>query len=233
MHLFYTPGIDGSEHVLDEIESRHAVKVLRLKNGDRVNLVDGLGTWFEAIIIDGNPKKCRLEILSKKEQYKPLSYNLHIGISPTKNMDRFEWFVEKATEIGVTEITPLLCTHSERKKLRSDRIEKVIISAMKQSLKAYKPKLNQITPFSEWVKIPFEGSKAIGYCKDTALTPLWDLPAKNGLLMAIGPEGDFSEEEVKRAIKNDFKAVSLGESRLRTETAGVVSCSYAHLMFMK
>jgi 16S rRNA (uracil1498-N3)-methyltransferase len=185
MHLFYTPDIEGSVHVLDDIESRHAVKVLRLKNGDRINLINGLGTWLDAKIVDGNPKKCKLEILSKKENHKPLSYHLHVGIAPTKNIDRFEWFVEKATEIGISEITPLLCEHSERKKLRADRIEKVMIAAMKQSLKAYKPILNPITPFSEWVQIPFRGSRAIGYCKDTDLTPLWDLPAQNGLLMAI------------------------------------------------
>ncbi|HDR68583.1 MAG TPA: 16S rRNA (uracil(1498)-N(3))-methyltransferase [Bacteroidaceae bacterium] len=233
MHLFYTPFIDGSDHYLDEAESRHSVKVLRLRRGDKVILVDGKGTWYEAMITEGNPTKCRLGILNKTENFHPLSYHLHIGITPVKNIERFEWFVEKATEIGISEITPIICERSERREIRTERIEKIIISAMKQSRKAYKPVLNSLTAFQDWIRLPFNGSRAIGFMDDSQRKYLWDVPVNHGLKIAIGPEGDFTDHEVELAIQHDFIPVSLGDSRLRTETAGVVSCSFAQVMFMK
>ncbi|MBN1131441.1 MAG: 16S rRNA (uracil(1498)-N(3))-methyltransferase [Bacteroidales bacterium] len=233
MHLFYTPFIEEPFHDLDESESRHAVKVIRLRKGDGVILVDGKGTWCEACIVDDNPGKCRLKILSKTENHAPLPYHLHIGIPLLKNMERFEWFLEKATEIGISEITPILCTHSERFKLKTDRMERIIISAMKQSQRAFKPILHPLTPFTNWIRSPYHGTKAIGFIDEFYQTCLWDVPLKNGLLMAIGPEGDFTSEEVTQAVKQNFLPVSLGRSRLRSETAGLLTCSVARIRFMK
>jgi 16S rRNA (uracil1498-N3)-methyltransferase len=159
-----------------------------------------------------------------------MPYHLHIGIAPTKNVERFEWFLEKATEIGISEITPLLCAHSERKFLRGERMEKIIISAMKQSQKAYKPILHPMTPLKEWVMQSFTGTRIIGYCDQHE--PVWigNVPFDSGITMAIGPEGDFTPEEIDLARNYGFLTVSLGDSRLRTETAGLVCCAWASLL---
>jgi 16S rRNA (uracil1498-N3)-methyltransferase len=151
-------------------------------------------------------------------------------MAPTKNMDRFEWFLEKATEIGISEITPILCKHSERRQFRQDRLEKILVAAMKQSLRAYMPILHPLTTFTDWIKTGFNGTKMIGYCSQNEMQYLWDMPLTENLVMAIGPEGDFSQEEVDEAINHDFKPVSLGNSRLRTETAGVVTCAFAQIL---
>jgi 16S rRNA (uracil1498-N3)-methyltransferase len=230
MHLFYVSDISDTEIILDETESKHAVRVLRLQNGNQVEIIDGAGGFYKAQITDANPKKCRLIIVESQKEFGKKDFHLHIAIAPTKNIDRFEWFLEKATEIGIDEITPLLTSHSERKVVNPERLEKILISAMKQSLKAYLPVLNNLTTFKELVINNKTENKYIAYCDEIQKTHLKDLVAKeNNTLILIGPEGDFSPEEVKLAVENGFKVVSLGESRLRTETSGIVACHIVNL----
>ena len=226
MNIFYNPNISENKFELNKNESSHCVKVLRLKINDKINIIDGKGTLFEAKIITPNPKKCFVEITNKIENYGKKKYNLHIAIAPTKNNSRFEWFVEKATEIGIDEISPIVTFHSERKIIKTERFEKIIISAMKQSVKAYKPKLNEIISFSQFVKTDFEGDKYIAYCKTDKKNNLKNLYEKGkNILILIGPEGGFSEQEIKLAEEHDFTAISLSNSKLRTETAGVIACA--------
>ena len=230
MQLFYVPAITGAEVVLDETESKHAVRVLRLQNGHRVQIVDGEGGFFEAEIVDANPKKCKLSIVDSQTNFGKKDFYLHIAIAPTKNNDRFEWFLEKATEIGIDEITPLLTSHSERKTVNPERLEKILVSAMKQSLKAYLPKLNVLTPFKDLIVDNNNESKFIAYCDDIHKTHLKELSVKGkNTLILIGPEGDFSPEEIQLANENGFSVVSLGPARLRTETAGIVACHIVNL----
>ncbi len=185
----------------------------------------GIGGFYEAELIDDNPRECKLRVLSRSDDFNPLSYELHIGIAPTKSIDRFEWFLEKATEIGVSTITPLLCERSERKVLRLDRLEKVIISAMKQSKKAYKPVLNQPMGFKEWLGQDDGEAKLIAHCDEGIKDNLWQMKLSGSIKLAIGPEGDFSSKEIELATENGFSAISLGSYRLRTETAGIIACS--------
>jgi 16S rRNA (uracil1498-N3)-methyltransferase len=230
MQLFYVPNISGTEIILDETESKHAIRVLRLQKGSRVQVIDGLGGFYEAEITDANPKKCKLLITKSQKEFGKRNFQLHIAIAPTKNTDRFEWFLEKATEIGIDEITPLLSSHSERKTINTERLEKILISAMKQSLKAFLPKLNEITPIKQLVINNKATSKYIAYCDDIQKIHLKDAVNRGqNTLVLIGPEGDFSPEEVKLAIDNGFKVVSLGAARLRTETAGIVACHIVNL----
>lgn len=230
MQLFYVPNISGAEVILDETESKHAIRVLRLQKGNPVEIIDGAGGFYTARITDANPKKCRLNIIESQKEFGKKDFQLHIAIAPTKNIERFEWFLEKATEIGIDEITPLLTSHSERKTVNHDRLEKILVSAIKQSLKAYLPKLNNLTTFKELVSDNKTDKKFIAYCDDIQKNHLKDV-AKKGCdtLIIIGPEGDFSHDEVKFAIENGFSVVSLGSSRLRTETAGIVVCNIVNL----
>jgi len=231
MHLFYTPDLSGINYTLDETESKHCTRVLRLTNHDIIHLIDGKGGFFKAQIIDPNPKRCVVEIIESKKEFGKRNHYLHIAIAPTKNMDRFEWFVEKATEIGIDEITPLLCEHSERKVVKTDRLEKIAISAMKQSLKAYKPIINELTNIFDLVNKDFNGEKFIAHCEENHKNLLKSTYTKDkGTLILIGPEGDFSSEEIKIALNNQFTEISLGESRLRTETAGIVACHTINLI---
>ena len=223
--IFYTPDIQGLQYTLNEEESSHAVRVLRLKAGDEITLVDGQGGRYSARIAEAHPKRCGIEIAEQQAEYGKRPYRLHIGIAPTKNIDRFEWFIEKATEIGIDEITPLLCERSERKHVNTERLQRVMIAAMKQSQKAYLPQLNEMTTFGKWLEIPKQGNCYIAHCNDgnrqmlkTAYRPGQDAT------IAIGPEGDFSLEEVTQALGYGFKEITLGTSRLRTETAGVAAC---------
>lgn len=235
MQLFYNPNLSAQSHevIFDKEESRHIIKVLRMKEGNRFQITNGKGSFFEAEITNANPKGCLVKILSEETQT-PLPYYLHLAVAPTKLNDRYEWFLEKATEIGVSEITPIICDHSERKTIKPERYEKIIQSAMKQSLQAYLPVLNPMVSLRDFIesnKNP-ETLKFIAHCEDVSAngqeTDKKSLksrlhPYKN-VLIIIGPEGDFSSEEIDFAIKNDFLPVSLGESRLRTETAAVVAC---------
>lgn len=230
MQLFYVPNISGAEVTLDETESKHAIRVLRLNSGSKVQIIDGKGGLYEAEITDANPKKCRLAIVKSTLNFGKKDFHLHIAIAPTKNNDRFEWFLEKATEIGIDEITPLLTSHSERKAINQERFEKILVSAMKQSLKAFLPKLNNLTSIKELIFNNKTENKFIAYCDDIQKTHLKNLAEKGkDILILIGPEGDFSPDEIQFATENGFKVVSLGESRLRTETAGIVACHIANL----
>lgn len=230
MNLFYSPHIEGDTFLLDEHESKHAVRVLRLGIGDPVILVNGKGGWFEATIEEDHPKRCLLKIQSVKSDFQPLPYQLHMAVSPTKNLDRFEWFLEKSTEIGITEITPLMCHRTERKNVNMNRFEKILISAMKQSLKAYKPILNNPIHFGDFLKNNNTGTKAIAHCLPDDRRGLTQLDRDNQFTLLVGPEGDFTQEEVDLSMKADFIPLHLGQSRLRTETAAVYLCIAMQLL---
>lgn len=231
MQLFYIPEISGDLVTLDETESKHAIKVLRMSVGDRVQIVDGKGGIYDAKIADVHPKKCQLSIVSSQKESSRKNYRLHIAIAPTKNIARFEWFLEKTTELGIDEITPLLTEQSERKVLKYDRLEKILVAAMKQSQKTFLPRLNKLISFEDFIQQTVEKEKFIAHCFDGEKKHLKNAIRKeNDLLVLIGPEGDFSLEEVVFAKQNGFEEISLGYERLRTETAGVVACHIANLM---
>lgn len=230
MHIFYTPDLLGLKYTLNEDESKHCVRVLRLAENDTLVLVDGRGGFYEARISDAHPKRCSVEIYNSINDYGQRPFYVHVAIAPTKNNDRFEWFLEKATEIGIDEITPLLCSNSERKVIKEDRLEKIMVAAMKQSLKAFLPKLNPLTSFNDFIRMEDDASKYIAHCEDQQKVHLKKMvkPKENSIVL-IGPEGDFSPEEIKRALQNNYQPVSLGESRLRTETAGVAAVHIINL----
>ena len=231
MHIFYIANISGSKLELEEKESRHAVKVLRLKKGNHVNLVDGKGGFYNAVITEANPKKCRLSILHSQQEYGKKNFKIHIAIAPTKNITRFEWFLEKATEIGIDEITPLLTEHSERKTIKHKRLQNILIPAMKQSQKAYLPIINELTSFGKFIKYCKEKEKFIAHCKSYETPHLKNIVKKDtDVLILVGPEGDFSPEELQSSLSNGFKEITLGHSLLRTETAGVVACLIVNLI---
>jgi len=231
MQLFYIPDITGDSVTLDETESKHAVKVLRMTEGTRVRIVDGKGGFYEAEINDAHPKRCRLSVLEVHKEPHRKNYRLHIAIAPTKNNARFEWFLEKATEIGIDEITPLFSEHSERKAVKTERFEKILVSAMKQSQKAFLPQLNALVSFHDFIQNNSEKEKFIAHCNDGEKPHLKNILKKEqNLLILIGPEGDFSPQEVATAKENGFREISLGNERLRTETAGIVACHIANLM---
>ncbi|MBN1186036.1 MAG: 16S rRNA (uracil(1498)-N(3))-methyltransferase [Bacteroidales bacterium] len=231
MHWFYCPDILSDHYILSEEESKHCSKVLRLKEGDEIVLVDGNGGYFKAQICDKQSKRTEVKIIETQEKYNKRKFHLHIAIAPTKNIDRFEWFLEKVTEIGVDEITPLLCDFSERKVIKPDRLQKILISAMKQSEQAYLPKLNELTKYSDFIKESKSDIYYIAHCYNTLKVNLTsDCPPGKKVVILIGPEGDFSLPEVEQATKNGYKSLDLGINRLRTETAGIVACcSVNHL----
>lgn len=225
MHLFYTPDIDGDTYCLKAEESKHCVRVLRLGEGDEVTLVDGRGGFYTAVITAGEVKRCEVKVTRKIRDYGKRPFHLHIALAPTKNIDRTEWMLEKCTEIGTDEFTMLLTAHSERREVKTERLEKVIVSAMKQSLKAYMPRLNSLTGFKNFVVSCKQGQRFVAHCNEGEKKRLDEvyIPGSDAVIL-IGPEGDFSMEEVKLAVDAGFIPVTLGESRLRTETAGVVAC---------
>lgn len=230
MQLFYTPDINVNPELPEE-EAGHCIRVLRLTEGDVIHLTDGKGYFYEAEITRAHHKHCEVKILKKTEQPPLWNFELHMAIAPTKNMDRMEWFTEKATEIGIDSITCLSCRHSERKEIKTARLEKILVSAMKQSQKATLPRLEGMTSFSEFVKRPFEGRKFIAHCElgeKRLLKQLYN-PGENAIVL-IGPEGDFSPDEISLALENGFEPISLGESRLRTETAALVACQTLHVL---
>ncbi|WP_158829693.1 16S rRNA (uracil(1498)-N(3))-methyltransferase [Mucilaginibacter lacusdianchii] len=228
MQIFYTPDINpqAAVYTLTEEESKHAVRVLRLAAQDIIQLVDGRGGFYTARILEAHPKKTQLQITEVQQQYGKRDHYLHIAVAPTKNIERLEWFLEKATEIGIDEISLILCQRSERKEAKTDRLNKIITSAVKQSLKAYHPQLNSLTPFSKMVQSYHEGQKFIAHClpgKDK-VSLASQLELQGSCLILIGPEGDFTEKEIAEALQNGFKPITLGESRLRTETAALEAC---------
>jgi 16S rRNA (uracil1498-N3)-methyltransferase len=224
MTLFYCPTL-ATVPVLSEEESQHAVKVLRLQSGDEIVVVDGVGGYHKARITNPHHKRCGFEILETTAEYGKRNFRLHIAIAPTKNIERLEWFIEKATEIGIDEITPIICRFSERKIVKEERLEKIVVSAAKQSVKAYFPVLNPLCTFDELLKKSTASQKFIAHCyeEDKRLLQT-EIEKGSDVLVLIGPEGDFSKEEVEKALATGFRPVSLGTSRLRTETAGVVAC---------
>jgi len=224
MSLFYVPNLSAGK-VLPEEESQHAVKVLRLQVGDAIEVVDGIGGFYNARITNPHAKHCGFEITEALLEFGKRDYKLHIAIAPTKNIERLEWFIEKATEIGIDEITPLICRFSERKIIKPERLDKIIVSAAKQSKKAYFPKLNPLCSFDELMKNHQATQKFIAHCyeEDKKLLQA-ECTKSSNVLILVGPEGDFSKEEVQKAMSIGFIPVSLGNSRLRTETAGVVAC---------
>ncbi len=230
MQLFYVSILEGNTCVLSEEESWHCIKVLRLGAGDEINLTDGLGSFYQGRLTTLHHRGCEVEIETLRT-VPARSWRLHIAMAPTKNIDRFEWFLEKATEIGIEEITPLFCEHSEREILKPQRLEKVLVSAMKQSLKAWLPRLNEPVRFKDFVTRGYEGQKFMGYCETGHESELHAIYRKGSdALVMVGPEGDFSKNEVKMAIDSGFTPISLGSSRLRTETAGIVVCQTIELM---
>lgn len=227
MQLFYTPDIDPSlpQYFLSEEESKHAVRVLRLAVGDEVTLIDGKGGLYKAEIKDAHPKRTILQINSVTTGFNKRNHYLHIAIAPTKNLDRVEWFLEKATEIGIDEITLIICQRSERKEAKVERLDKIITSAIKQSIKAYHPVLNAPIALNHFLKQPFDGQKFIAHCDEGEKISLaQSIEKQTRYLILIGPEGDFTQAEVDAALQNGYKAITLGESRLRTETAALEAC---------
>lgn len=223
--IFYAPNI-LSDHTLPHDESVHCIKVLRKKEGDYIYITDGKGHFFDAEIVEAHQKHCVVNIEKVIDEAKHWSNNIQIAFAPTKNMDRIEWFTEKATEVGVDRLTPLLCRYSERKEIKLPRIEKILVSAMKQSQKALLPILDDMTSFSDFVRQPFSGQKFIAHCYDKPKKLLKDIYKRNeNVLILIGPEGDFSEQEVDLALQYGFQPIDLSNSRLRTETAALVACN--------
>lgn len=227
MHLFYTPDI-ATTLELPQDEAAHAIRVLRLAEGAQVMLTDGKGSFYRAEIDMVSGKRCYVRIVETTTPEPMWRGHLHLAMAPTKNMDRIEWFAEKATEIGFNELTFLDCRFSERKVVKTERVEKILVSAMKQSLKPTLPILNGMTPFDKFVSQPFEGQKFIAHCYEGEKEALMQAlqPGGNALVL-IGPEGDFSPEEVQKAMAHGFRPITLGKSRLRTETAALVA---VHMM---
>lgn len=226
MHLFYTPDIGNEElYQLNEEESKHAVRVLRLNIDDEVWLTDGKGMMIQAKLVDNHPKRCHLKIVKRIDEYAKRNYRLHMAVAPTKNISRFEWFLEKATEIGVDEITPILCEHSERNTIKVERLNKVITSAVKQSLKAYHPKLNPLRKFSDVLEDIRESKAVLAWCNANEEDRIEQFAKpKEDVLIFIGPEGGFSDSEVEQAKQSGVVLASISASRLRTETAALVAC---------
>ena len=229
MHVFYTPDIQKKAELPEE-EALHAIRVLRLQAGDDIHPTDGQGNSSQARIAATGAKRCLVNTQETIPQPPLWKGHLHIAMAPTKNMDRTEWFAEKATEIGFDELTFLNCRYSERRVIKTERINKIIISAIKQSLKARLPKLNEMTDFDRFIHQPFPGQKFIAHCYPGEKPLLKDVvqPGANAVVL-IGPEGDFSEEEVAHAEACGFIPISLGRSRLRTETAALVACHILNL----
>jgi len=235
MQLFYAKELNNQSQTFtfSKEESRHIIRVLRKQLGDKLVVTNGKGQLFELEITIPNDKRCQCAIISSKEELKKRNYYIHIAIAPTKSNDRLEWFLEKATEFGIDEITPIICQQSERKIIKKERLEKVLVAAMKQSLQLTLPKLNEAISFKEFLKNQdTKIQKFIAHCEDdTKKQSLKNLlkPRENALIL-IGPEGDFSSEEISLALENKYQAVSLGNTRLRTETAGIHAVAAVHFI---
>lgn len=226
MQLFYNPDIneETTDFSFEKEESRHIVKVLRKRVNDHLHLTNGNGWLFKAKLINADIKQCLATIIDKEKQEKH-PYNLHLAVAPTKMNDRYEWFLEKATEIGVDSITPLICEHSERTVVKLERFEKIVLSAMKQSLQCHLPKLNTPVAFKDFITQKFSGQLFIAHCEATERKSLKnELKSKQDVTILIGPEGDFSVSEIQLALRHKYIPVTLGFTRLRTETAAITAC---------
>jgi 16S rRNA (uracil1498-N3)-methyltransferase len=232
MQIFYAPDINGNTYTLDVNESKHLIRVLRMTRGTEVRLIDGKGNLYEGVIREADPKKCTIDIKGVIRDFEKRNYRLHIAISPLKNPDRFEWFVEKSVEIGIDEITPLICRNTEKPGIKIERVNNLIISAMKQSLKATKTILNGPCNFEDFINMRSDAICMIAHCNDSLKKRgVSDVYTKGrNAIILIGPEGDFTKEEIDSAVNNLFIPVHLGTSRLRTETAGIAVCHSVYFM---
>ncbi len=231
VRYFYVPDAKNNNELPQE-EATHALRVLRLKSGDEMFIMDGTGNFYHAEVSLATNKKCLYEIKETLPQHKTWKGHIHLAIAPTKNMDRIEWMAEKVTEIGFDELSFLNCMFSERKVLRTERIEKIVVSAVKQSRKPWKPIVNEMIPFKDFISMPREGRKFIANCyQEIEKNDLFDIinKEKENVTILVGPEGDFSIEEVRLAIENGYESISLGQSRLRTETAGLMAVTMSQL----
>jgi 16S rRNA (uracil1498-N3)-methyltransferase len=226
MQLFYNPNIDNTTETFafDKEESKHIIKVLRKKDTDILYVTNGLGFLFKTEITLASDSKCTVRIISYEK--KPATkFGLHLAVAPTKMNDRYEWFLEKATEIGIQEITPIICDRSERRSINNERFDKILLAAMKQSNELYLPKLNPAVTFKEFITQSNEDVKLIAHCEETGKKTLKSVVKPNqNLTIMIGPEGDFSEKEIELALTHNYIPVTLGTTRLRTETAAIVAC---------
>ena len=231
MRFFFDNTISGDHHILSEEESNHCARVLRLKIGDEIFIADGKGNLYRSQIENIDNKRTSVHIVETIAEYNKLPYHLHIAIAPTKNIDRMEWFLEKATEIGISEITPIICHYSERKVIKTDRMNRIVEAAMKQSYKAYHPTINDMVKFSDFVKNDCSEQKFIAHCEDNDTRKyLADIVRpKTSVTILIGPEGDFSHDEINLALRH-YTPVTLGNSRLRTETAALVACDIVSII---
>lgn len=231
MIRFYAPDIE-SDHFLPESDSQHCVKVLRMKSGDQIELVDGRGGLYTCRISVAHPKRTEVEVMSRVDLKPAWPAPITVAVAPTKHIDRMEWLVEKLVEIGVDRIVPVRCDRSERKEIKVERLQKIAVSAMKQSLKAVLPEICEMTPLSQFISEPGEGCRFVAYCdrsvprKSLAREYRAGCPA----VMLIGPEGDFSPDEIAATIAAGFVPVTLGDNRLRTETAALVACDTCHII---
>ena len=231
MQLFYNSELKASDKhfCFNKNESRHIVKVLRKNVGDNLHITNGLGIIFEAEILTNNQNKCEVSI-TKTTVIPAKEYSIHLAVAPTKMNERYEWFLEKATEIGIDQITPIICARSERKKIKSERYEKIVQAAAKQSLRAYFPILNPAVSFTDFIKSTTVKQRYIAHCLEHNQAHLKDLvPPNKNVLILIGPEGDFTLDEINLAQASGFESVNLGNTRLRTETAAVVACHITEL----
>ena len=231
MNIFYAPTIEAGQLILSEEEARHCVQVLRHKSGDIIQVVDGKGGRYVGQISTTGKRQCSVDIVEQEIQPANRAIQLHLAIAPTKNINRFEWLLEKATEIGIEYIHPLLCEHSERKKIRKDRLERILVAAMKQSQRAHLPVLTEMTSFSDFLEqLPPDTQRFIAHCVDGPKMHLQNqlIPGKD-IVILVGPEGDFSPAEIEEAVQHEFVPVHLGQTRLRTETAGLFACSIVQL----
>jgi 16S rRNA (uracil1498-N3)-methyltransferase len=211
-------------------ESLHCIKVLRMRTGETLHLTDGFGNLYEGQILAQDLKSCPVMITSVTHDYGKRPFRLHIAVAPTKNIARFEWFLEKATEIGVDEITPLICEHSERVQIRIDRLQKIILSAAKQSLKTYLPVLHEPVKFNDFIRLNHPASRFVAYVEEHQPLHLKSAYQNGDCAVLIGPEGDFSKKEIEAAFQQGFEPVNLGPSRLRTETAAIVACHIINIV---
>lgn len=231
MQLFYIEDLSSDIIELSKEESQHCVRVLRLSEGDEIFLTDGRGLMCSGEIISAGNKSCSVQIKERTENFQQRDYYLHLAVAPTKNTARLEWFLEKAVEVGIDEFTPVFCEHSERNSLKTERLEKIAVAAMKQSLKAYKPVINEPVLLKDFLGRNSDMQKFIAYCEGDSRTPLKSVyQAKKPAVVLIGPEGDFSKNEIEKALETGFIPVTLGTSRLRTETAALATCFFINLL---
>ena len=231
MQVFYSEHIEGDAHVLDPEESHHCVRVLRLRAGDALYLTDGRGLWCTARVQEAHPRATRLDIETRQEAYGQRPFRLHMAIAPTRQIDRFQWFLEKATECGTDEITPVFCHQSERRIIKPGRLQKLMVSAMKQSMRAYLPRLNPAVEFRDFLAQDLPTQAYMAHCGSGERSSLQaSFRSGQDVVFLVGPEGDFSSGEVDAALARGFTPITLGTHRLRTETAALALCIQANTL---